>query len=174
MMRNKRQLEHDLRDHRPSPPDRLLEAATSRIERSARPSPRRYRLGLAAAVAVAAVVLTASLGGLSYAATVAQSAGAKVVEVVETKPAPRNTGAAKSAYLASIGTYKAGQWICHWKGKSYTKRGSKLSRNWRAVQLTSQSVYAVHVKHKKDYGPRGNTTSARACAKSAPAPRRRR
>ncbi len=146
MLGRKTRLERALRAAKPKPSrdlQRRLTAAVRGERPSLRPRRSRPRLTLAVAMLVALAVLAGSFGGFSYAAHHDDELGGKIVRVVK-KPKKKVTRAQRIRtraaaeggryYLASIGTYVTGQWVCHWAGavSTTTPRGRMLATGRRS------------------------------------------
>lgn len=162
-------LERRLRASKPEPSDELVERLVTRLE-SETPlrGGARLRYSLAFAVSLALIVVFASFGGISYAQStisdVAVSA-AKSIEGVANRPQranrPSETGLKDSGmFLASIGTYQEGTWICHYDGTGPLDNPS----NWDVIFLDSPATYAAHTGHPNDHGPYATEPTKNFCA----------
>jgi hypothetical protein len=178
-------LQRRLRSTRPEPPSQLLDDLVRSLGTDRQGSSRRpARLGysLAAALTVGLLLPLAAFGGLSSArSSVVDAASSAVHAMADVVQDPRSGGGQSqseavtpSQFIASIGTYQAGQWICHWiPGNSSTpaeyNAGRDNPQNWDAVQLTSIAVYIAHQGHTYDYGPAPDLHSPGQCKNNAPA-----
>ncbi len=85
---------------------------------------------------ISVVALAGALGGL-LSRTGVQRVAAGTADVVAdvVSPSPGDgqpTKASPGSFIAAIGTYQPGQWICHYKGGNPNAPGQ-----WDVVQLTS-------------------------------------
>jgi hypothetical protein len=64
-------------------------------------------------------------------------------------------------FLATIGTYAANQWICHYIGGPPQAPGQ-----WEVIQLTSMAVYLAHAGHAEDHGPYATEPTQIFCAEN--------
>jgi hypothetical protein len=78
-------------------------------------------------------------------------------------------GGSDGPFIASIGTFQDGQWICHWNGGGYRAGSAGTASNWTPVLLSSPAVHAAHTRHTFDFGPEAGFTTSAACARSAAA-----
>jgi hypothetical protein len=79
--------------------------------------------------------------------------------IIATDPPSANPGHLSDGYLATIGTLATNEWLCHWNGGASSEPGS-----WRAMQITSLAVYALHTDHRSDRGPYPGKPSRQLCA----------
>jgi hypothetical protein len=66
-----------------------------------------------------------------------------------------------SRFLATIGTYAANQWICHYIGGPPQAPGQ-----WNVIQLTSMAIYVEHTSHTADHGPYATEPDQIFCAEN--------
>ena len=162
-----RELEGRLRGNRPEPSDDLVDRLVTTLESEAMPlrSGARLRYSLAFGLSLALIVVFASFGGISYAQStisqVAVSAAKSVKTLAKQEKANRPTTGLKDSgmYLASIGTYEEGTWICHYDGTGPLNNPS----NWDVIFLDSPATHAEHLGHPNDHGPYATEPTKNEC-----------
>ena len=167
-----REFERKLSASRPEPSDELVDRLVTRLESEAVPlrSGARLRYSLAFALSLALIVVFASFGGISYAQSTISHVAASAAKSVETLAKqekanrPTKTGLMDSGtYLASIGTYQEGTWICHYNGGNINNPSG-----WDVIFLDSPATYAAHTGHASDHGPYATQPTKNFCANNQP------